>query len=126
MVSTTLLEIRHEAVEWTARNTFGAKLSEAVGEAGPSCASVSAMFVRAPENELNQGGEIAFGLPEIEDRFADAYARVFKAPLLNHQATNVLYKNFLPYSYAKLAAEYPCIVVRTHWRLDNLPRSFLT
>jgi hypothetical protein len=30
----------------------------------------------------------------------------------------VLYKNFLPYSYTKLAAEYPCIVVRTYWILD--------
>jgi len=118
MASTTLLEIRREAVQWRARNSAGAKLSQAVGEAGPSCANVSGMFVRAPENELNHGGEMAFGLPEIKNRFADAYARVFKAPLLNHQATNVLYKNFLPYSYAKLAAEYPCIVVRTYWTLD--------
>jgi hypothetical protein len=118
MVLATLFEIRREAVAWTVRNGAGAKLSKAVGEAGPSCANVSGMFVRAPENELNHGAEMAFGLPEIMDRFAGAYARVFKAPLLNHRADNVLYKNFLPYSYAKLAAEYPCIVVRTYWKLD--------
>jgi hypothetical protein len=36
----------------------------------------------------------------------------------HHKDTNVLYKNFRPYSYAKLVAEYPCIIVRTHWELD--------
>jgi hypothetical protein len=118
MVSTTLLEITREAVDWTARNSAGAQLSQAVSEAGPSCANVSGMFVRAPENELNHGAEMAFGLPEIVDRFADAYNRVFKAPLLNHQASNVLYKNFHPYRYTTLAGEYPCIVVRTYWKLD--------
>ena len=75
MVPTTLFEIHRQAVEWMARNGAGAKLSKAVTEAGPSCANVSGMFVRAPENELNHGGEMAFGLPEIKNRFADAYVR---------------------------------------------------
>jgi hypothetical protein len=93
--------------------------SDPPDEAAPSCANVSSMFVRAPENELNRGGEMAFGTQDIKDRFSDAYARVFKTPLLNHQASNLLYKNFLPYSYAKLATEYPCIVVRSYWKLDG-------
>jgi hypothetical protein len=93
--------------------------SDPPDEAAPSCANVSNMFVRAPENELNRGGEMAFGTQDIKDRLSDAYARVFKTSLLNHQASNVLYKNFLPYSYAKLATEYPCIVVRSYWRLDG-------
>jgi hypothetical protein len=118
MASATVLEIRREAVAWVALNDTGAKLSNAVGKAGPSCANVSSVHVRAPENEVNFGGDNAFGLPEIVDQFSDAYVRAFRAPLLDHKDTNVLYKNFHPYGYTKLAAEYPCIVVRTHWTLD--------
>jgi hypothetical protein len=84
MISTTVFEIRREAVDWTAANSVGARLSRAVGEAGPSCANVSAMYTRAPENELNHGAEMAFGIPELKNRFSEAYARVFEAPLLNH------------------------------------------
>lgn len=72
------------------------------------------MFVRAPENELNHGADLTLGFPEIEDRFSEAYTRAFKVPLLD----NLLQRNFRPISYAQLAAEYPCIVVRTHPELD--------
>jgi hypothetical protein len=88
-------------------------------EAGPSCANVSGMFVRAPENELNHGADMTLGYPKIEDEFSEAYARAFKVPLLDHSFyRNLLQKNFHPYSYAQLAAEYPCIVVRTSRELD--------
>ena len=72
------------------------------------------MFVRAPENQLNHGGDMTLATPVMENRFSDAYARVFDVPLLDHSFyRNVLLKNFHEYSYRKLAAEYPCIVVRT-------------
>ena len=88
-------------------------------KAGPSCANVSGMFVRAPENELNHGADMTLGTPPMEDRFSEAYARAFKVPLLDHNFyRNLLLKNFHPYSYAQLAAEYPCIVVRTSLELN--------
>ncbi len=77
------------------------------------------MFVRAPENELNHGADMTFGVQEMEDRFSEAYARTFEVPLLDHNFyRNLLSKNFHPYSYARLAAEYPCIVVRTLLELN--------
>ena len=76
--------------------------------AGPSCANVSGMFVRAPENELNHGADMTLGTGQMEDRFSEAYERAFKVPLLDHSFyRNLLLKNFHPYSYAQLAAEYP-------------------
>ena len=114
LISTSLLEIRSEALKWIALNNTGAKLSKAVMKAGPSCANVSGMFVQAPENELNHGADMTLGTPQMEDRFSEAYARAFNVPLLDHNFyRNLLLKNFHPYSYAQLAAEYPCIVVRT-------------
>jgi hypothetical protein len=119
LISTTLFQIRSEALKWIALNATGAGLSKAVVAADPSCANVSGMFVRAPENELNHGGDMALGTPQMEDRFSDAYVRAFKVPLLDHNFyRNLLLKNFHPYSYAQLAAEYPCIVVRTFLELN--------
>ena len=41
-------------------------------------------------------------------------------PLLDHSFyRNLLLKNFHEYSYEKLAAEYPCIVVRTRDPLNE-------
>src|SRR5258706_15065420 len=119
LISTSLLEIRSEALKWIAFNKSGARLSQAVMMAGPSCANVSGMFVRAPENELNHGADMTLGTPQMEDRFSEAYARAFEVPLLDHNFyRNLLLKNFHPYSYAQLAAEYPCIVVRTSLELN--------
>ena len=120
LISTSLLEIRSQALTWIAFNNTGAKLSKAVMTAGPSCANVSGMFVRAPENELNHGADMTLGTPQMEDRFSEAYARAFKVPLLDHSFyRNLLLKNFHPYSYAQLAAEHPCIVVRTSLELNT-------
>jgi hypothetical protein len=114
LISTSLLEIRSEALKWIAFDNTGARLSKAVMTAAPSCANVSGMFVGAPENELNHGADMTLGTPQMEDRFSEAYVRAFKVPLLDHNFyRNLLLKNFRPYSYAQLAAEYPCIVVRT-------------
>jgi hypothetical protein len=119
LVSTTLLDIRSQALSTTALNNIGAKLSKAVVAAGPSCANVSGMFVRAPENELNHGADMTLGTQEMQDRFSEAYMRAFTVPLLDHSFyRNLLLKNFHPYSYKQLAAEYPCIVVRTFLELD--------
>jgi hypothetical protein len=46
LISTSLLEIRSEALKWIALNNTGARLSKAVMEAGPSCANVSGMSYR--------------------------------------------------------------------------------
>jgi hypothetical protein len=119
LIATSLFEIRSEALKWMALNDTGAKLSKAVMTAGPSCANVSGMFVRAPENELNHGADMTLGTQQMEDRFAEAYARAFEVALLDHNFyRNLLLKNFHPYSYAQLAAEYPCIVVRTSLELN--------
>jgi hypothetical protein len=119
LISTSLLEIRTEALKWIALDNTGARLSNAVMTAAPSCANVSGMFVGAPENELNHGADMTLGTPQMEDRFSEAYVRAFKVPLLDHNFyRNLLLKNFHPYSYAQLAAEYPCIVVRTSRELN--------
>jgi hypothetical protein len=119
LISTSLLEIRSEALKWIALDNTGARLSKAVMTAAPSCANVSGMFVGAPENELNHGADMTLGTPQMEDRFSEAYSRAFKVPLLDHNFyRNLLLKNFHPYNYAQLAAEYPCIVVRTSRELN--------
>jgi len=119
LFSTTLIAIRCDAVAWIAADKIGARLSKAVVSAGPACANVSRMFVRAPENDLNFGGDTTFATQQIEDRFSDAYLRAYKVPLLDHNFyRNVLLKNFHTISYAQLAAEYPCIVVRASRELD--------
>src|SRR5712671_4886364 len=56
LISTSLLEIRSEALRWIAFNNTGAKLSKAVMTAGPSCANVSGMFVRAPDSRHPANG----------------------------------------------------------------------
>lgn len=119
LITTTLPEVRNEAVKWRALNDIGARLSKAVVAAGPSCANVSGLYVRAPENELNHGADMTLGTPQMEDRFSEAYLRAFDVPLLDHSFyRHLLLRNFHPYSYARLAAEYPCIVVRTSQELN--------
>jgi hypothetical protein len=126
LISTTLFQIRRDALEWVALDDAGAKLSKAVVTAGPSCANVSGMFVRAPENELNHGADMTLGVPEMVDRFSAAYERAFKVPLLDHSFyRHLLLRDFQPYSYARLAAEYPCIVVRTSQALNATTSSGL-
>lgn len=119
LIATTLLDLRSQALSWRALNDIGARLSKAVVAAGPSCANVSGMFVRAPENELNHGADMTLATPQMEHRFSEAYLRVFDVPLLDHSYyRHLLLKNLLPHSYARLAAEYPCIVVRTSEKLN--------
>jgi hypothetical protein len=119
MAAGTLSDIRREQVKWTAKNQVGARLSKAIVAAGPTCANVSRMFVRAPENHRNFGGDFTFSTRPIEDRFSDTYQRINKTPLLDHNFyRNVLLRNFHATSYEKLAAEYPCIVVRSLQEFD--------
>jgi hypothetical protein len=123
LISSTLFEARRDALEWVALDDAGARLSKAVVEAGPACANVSSMFVRAPENEQNFGYGMTmagWGNQVMKDRFSDAYTRAFNVPLLDHNIyPYILTKNFRPYTYAKLAAEYPCIIVRTAFELND-------
>ena len=123
LIGQTLYEIRRQAIEWMALDDVGARLSVAVAQAGPACANVSAPFVRAPEDEINHGWHMTiagWGAQEQKERFSESYARAFKAPLLDHVALmNVMTNNFRPYTYKQLAAEYPCIVVRTNIPLDR-------
>lgn len=119
MAAGTLREIRQVSAKWMANDEVGARLSKAIVAAGPTCANVSRMFVRAPENHLNFGGDFTFVRQPIEDRFSDAYQRINKTPLLDHNFyRKVLLKNFHTTSYEKLAAEYPCIVVRSLKEFD--------
>jgi hypothetical protein len=117
LISTTLSEVRRNAIEWAALDRVGARLSKAVVDAGPACANVSSMFVRAPENQLNHGSDMtmaAWGDQKMKDRLSDSYTQAFAAPLLDHNVYSpYVAKNFRPYTYKKLALEYPCIVVRT-------------
>ena len=123
IISTTLSQARRDAVKQVALDDAGARLSRAVVEAGPACANVSAVFVSAPENEINFGWEqtmSAWGNQLMKDRFVASYAHAFEAPLLDHNVyTHTLVRNFRRYTYEKLAAEYPCIIVRTHVELNS-------
>jgi hypothetical protein len=123
LIGQTLVEIRKQAVEWMALEDAGAQLSRAVALAGPACANVSGPLVQAPEDEMNHGWHMTiagWGTREQKDRFSLSYAQAFKAPLLDHVALmNVLTRNFRPTTYKQLAAEYPCIVVRTDIPLDR-------
>lgn len=120
LVSTSLVRLKDEAVRWSGLNRTGARLSKAVVSVAPTCANVSSMFVRAPENELNHGADMTLGTPKMIAGFSEAYARAFKEPLLDHNFyRNVLLRNFIPHSYAQLAGEYPCIVVRTSQELNT-------
>ncbi len=123
LIGQTLYEIRRQAIEWMALDDIGARLSVAVAQAGPACANVSAPFVQAPEDEISHGWHMtiaAWGTQEQKDRFVESYTRAFKAPLIDHVALmNVMTRNFRPSTYRQLAAEYPCIVVRTDIPLDR-------
>jgi hypothetical protein len=122
LISDTLLETRREAIAWVALDKVGARLSKAVVEAGPTCANVSSLNVRAPENELTFGWEqtmSAWGDQPMKDRFSASYTRTFETPLLDQSIyTHILFRNFQPYTYAKLALEYPCVIVRTAKQLE--------
>ena len=115
LIVTTLLDVRHDVFVEMAADRTGAKLSQIIVSTAPACANVSRMFVRAPENEMYHGGDMALGLPELANRFSEAYVHTHAAALLDDKVygPNVLYKNFHPYSYAKLATECPCIVIRS-------------
>jgi len=123
MGATTLIEARAVALQSAASNAIGARLSKAVVAAGPACADVSGMFVRAPENDMNHGWDMTlqlWGDQMMRERFSTAYESAFTIPLLDHNTyTHVLKKNFRTYSYAKLAADYPCIIVRSAVALDD-------
>jgi hypothetical protein len=126
LILTTLFQIRNQALLWIALNDTGARMSKAVVAAGPSCANVSGMYLRAPENELHFGGDSTLGTREMQDRFSEAYGRAFKAPLLDYNFyRDLLSRNFHPYSFKQLAAEYPCIVVRTAVELNAKTSSWL-
>src|SRR5215475_1218386 len=119
LIASTLVQARNDVATWGRLNRIGERLSRAVVAAAPACANVSGMFVRAPENQMNHGGDMTLATPQMENRFSDAYARVFDVQLLDHSFyRNVLLKNFHEYSYAKLAAEYPCVVVRVSLPLN--------
>jgi hypothetical protein len=123
LVSTTLADARREVAETFALDKVGARLSRAVIEAGPACANVASMNVRAPENQISFGWETtmsAWGDQPMKDRFSASYARAFEIPLLDQSDYSpVLARNFRPHTYAKLAAEYPCIIVRTQKELNG-------
>lgn len=118
----TLIDARAVALQSSASNAIGARLSKAVVAAGPACANVSGMFVRAPENDMNHGWDMTlqpWGDQAMRERFSRAYARAFTVPLLDHNTyTHVLKNNFRPTSYAKLSEDYPCIIVRSAAPLD--------
>ncbi|QIP00424.1 hypothetical protein [Bradyrhizobium symbiodeficiens] len=122
MSAMTLVDARAAALQASHLNAIGARLSKAVVAAGPACANVSGMFVRAPENDMNHGWDMTlqlWGDQPMRDRFSAAYASAFRVPLLDHNGyTHVLKNNFRPYSYAKLGADYPCIIVRSAVVLD--------
>jgi hypothetical protein len=119
LASTSLIQLKGGAAEWIKLNGIGARLGNAVAAAAPACANVSSMFVRARENALGHGADMTLATPEMENSFSEAYARAFREPLLDHSFyRNVLLKNFRPYSYAQLATDYKCIVVRTSRELD--------
>ena len=122
MGATTLIDARAAALHSSALNAIGARFSKAVVAVGPACANVSSMFVRAPENDMNHGWDMTlqlWGDQPMRERFSTAYAGAFTVPLLDHNAyTHVLKNDFRPYSYARLAADYPCIIVRSAAELD--------
>lgn len=119
----TLIEARAVALQSSSSNAIGARLSKAVAAAGPACANVSGMFVGAPENDMNHGWDMTlqlWGDQAMRERFSVAYERAFTVALLDHNTyTHVLKSNFRTASYAKLAADYPCIVVRSPWELNE-------
>ncbi|MET3906938.1 hypothetical protein ABID59_001269 [Bradyrhizobium sp. S3.3.6] len=119
----TLIDARTVALQTSRANAIGARLSDAVVAAGPACANVSGMFVRAPENDMNHGWDMTlqlWGDQAMRERFSAAYERAFTVALLDHNTyTRVLKSNFRTTSYAKLAADYPCIIVRAPWELNE-------
>jgi hypothetical protein len=83
--------------------------------------------MQAPDDELYFAGEMTLAIAEMQDRFSEAYARQFKAPLLNYNTYgDALSRNFHPYSFRQLAVEYPCIVVRSAAELDPKTSVWLT
>ena len=119
LISVSLFQLRQEAIRSIALDNAAARLSKAVAAAGPSCANVSGPYMRAPEDELNFAGDSTLGIPEVQDRFAAAYRRAFQAPLLDYDASrDLLSRDFHATSFDRLAAEFPCIVVRAAREFD--------
>lgn len=120
LVVPSLVQLRRDAEYWIAAVNIGANLSQAVREAGPSCANVATVRVRDHRDELNFAADTSLSNPAMEQRYSEAYQRVFDVPLIDHDSyyRGELRKNFLPYTYPKLAAEYPCIVVRSYVKFD--------
>ena len=92
LVGQTLYEIRRQAIEWMALDDVGARLSVAVAQAGPACASVSGPFVRAPEDEMNHGWHMTiagWGTLEQKERFSDfirpRFQRALARPRRSHE-----------------------------------------
>jgi hypothetical protein len=124
LVVGTLREIRQQAIEWMHLDDIGARLSRAVETAGPACANVAGPFLRAPEDDESHGYDMtmsAWGDQAMKDRFSSSYVLAFgSTPLLDYNpAYRSLSRNFRPYSFARLAGEYPCIVVRANVELDR-------
>jgi len=117
MMAQTMSGVRQIEAEWLALDEIGAKLSRSVVTAGPACANVSSMFVRAPENDKNHGFDMTvelWGDEAMKQRFATAYERGYSVPLLDHDPyTHVVKRNFRPITYAQLAPDFPCIIVRS-------------
>ena len=62
----------------------------------------------------------------MQDRFSEAYERAFKVPLLDYNFyRDLLSRNFHSYSFDQLAAEYPCIVVRSKAELNATTSNWL-
>ena len=72
---------------------------------------------------MNHGWDMTlqpWGDRAMRERFSVAYESSFTVPLLDHNTyTHVLKNNFRQYSYAKLAADHPCIIVRSAAPLDE-------
>ncbi|MET4798986.1 hypothetical protein [Bradyrhizobium sp. LB11.1] len=119
----TLIDARAVALQSSSSNAIGARLSKSVVAAGSACANVSGMFVRAPENDMNHGWDMTlqlWGDQAMRERLSRGYEAAFAVPLLDHNTyTHVLKNNFRATSYAKLAADYPCIIVRSPWELSE-------
>jgi hypothetical protein len=121
MIVSSLVQAGRNGLELFAHNDVGATLSRAVAMAGPSCANVSSMFVRAPENDVNFGADTTLNNAEVERHFSEAYERTHKAPLFDHDNyyRGNLRRNFRPTTYVQPVLDFPCVIVRTRRPLDQ-------
>jgi hypothetical protein len=109
----SLLAIHRDARELEAENIEGAAISQSIAERASSCANVTGIFLKDPDDAVSFGVENALATAKELNAFVEAYKYVFRAPMFEHgYYLPGLHIYFQPYSYAKLAGEYPCIVVR--------------